>query len=232
VTVLKVVIPSFLLLVGVVLVQTTAAQDDPASLQVLGRTVQTLLSGDDDAVRELIMFSVVACEQEPIGLGAPPICLEEETEGTLVEVFPTSACEGFYVRPTNIAGTVNILSRSDAQLAAVHLNAKIDTSFFGEHVAILNNTDLTDPTKAIGVWINDGSITGLHRGCGQNASELAADFRLGAKLELPAVTEDPTLPNTGQGGSQIWSEGRVWLAVGAVLLAMGAGLVGLRLRLR
>lgn len=58
--------------------------------------------GEDlEALRPLLHFITVPCTTAD-GLGGPPKCEEEQTEGTPVEVFPIWGPEGHYVQPHNV----------------------------------------------------------------------------------------------------------------------------------
>lgn len=58
-------------------------------------------SNDQQRIRELLRFSNVPCTTAD-GLGGPPKCRENESDGTLVEVFPFLGSEGGYLHKENL----------------------------------------------------------------------------------------------------------------------------------
>lgn len=58
-------------------------------------------SNDPQQVRDLLRFINVPCSMAD-GLGGPPNCRENESEGTLVEVFPFLGSEGSYLHKENL----------------------------------------------------------------------------------------------------------------------------------
>ena len=58
-------------------------------------------SGDVKKLRSLIQFTSTKCTRLD-GLGGPPKCLENEAEGTPVEVFPFLGPEGYFLRKEEI----------------------------------------------------------------------------------------------------------------------------------
>jgi hypothetical protein len=80
--------------------------------------VQTLLTGNQDAIHKLIQFTVIRlidCTTVE-GLGGPPKCEKEEVEGTPVFVFPILAQSGYYIRTNEI----NKIKLNFAELYAVY----------------------------------------------------------------------------------------------------------------
>ncbi len=57
-----------------------------------------MLSGDVNTLVSLTQFLTINCVKVAEGLGAPPLCNDDEADGTPVEVLPTLLSEGTYVR--------------------------------------------------------------------------------------------------------------------------------------
>lgn len=76
--------------------------------------IDAVLTGDIDAMRELVHYTITGCTTA-LGLGGPPKCESNkvdgalvflEEEGTLVEVFPFIGSEGGYVQRESIDGVL------------------------------------------------------------------------------------------------------------------------------
>ncbi len=171
----------------------TATPDEPEALRTgiaeLDAVLDVLFSGDADAVRDLINFTPVPCELEPIGLGAPPTCRSDEPAGSPVDVYPHGYCEGVYTRPEDMGGTYLSLASPSGRLYAVYRAP--DTYWppaqFVVVYFVVVNTDgiaVTVPGKAFAVSIADGRIVGSHSGCADTLEEFIASYRL----------EEPVLP--------------------------------------
>ncbi|MCH8064509.1 MAG: hypothetical protein IIC90_01605 [Chloroflexi bacterium] len=140
--------------------------------------LDVLFSGDADAVRAMVRFTAIPCEAEPVGLGSPPMCKADESDGSPVDVYPHSSCEGFYIRPENMDGSYSSLASPDGTLYAVY---RAPDRYWppAQFVAIF-----TDPSRVIvpgdaqAVSITDGRIVGSHSGCASTPEEFIAFHRL------------------------------------------------------
>lgn len=151
--------------------------------------IETLFTGDEEAVRALIRFTAVECEDEPVGLGAPPQCPEGVADGTPVDVLPWASCEGTYLFPEAIDGTVTTLSEPGATLAAVYeAGGKVWPP--GRYVAVFSGVGAPRRADiAYAVSITDGRVVGIHAGCGMTPEEYAEFFGLAdALLVVPTPT--------------------------------------------
>lgn len=63
----------------------------------LDELVSAVSSGSTDDLLALVQFSSLPCTRKE-GLGGPPKCLADETEGTLVDVLPILGPEGGHIR--------------------------------------------------------------------------------------------------------------------------------------
>ncbi len=59
--------------------------------------LDAVLTRDQEAIKDLIRYSISACTNE-MGLGGPPKCREGEPVGTMVEVLPFLGPEGHFLR--------------------------------------------------------------------------------------------------------------------------------------
>ncbi len=164
---------------------------EPAELEVrrtgiaeLDAVLDVLFSGDADAVRDLVSFTAVACEAEPVGLGAPPQCRPDEPDGTAVDVYPHAYCEGVYIRPEDMDGKYLSLASPDGTLYAVY---RAPETYWPPARYVVIYTDASAeivPGDALAVSIADGRIIGSYSGCAGTPEEFIASYRL----------EDPVLP--------------------------------------
>lgn len=145
-----------------------------------------LFAGDADAVRDLVSFTAAACEAEPIGLGAPPMCRPDEPDGTAVDVYPHSYCEGVYIRPEDMEGKYSSLASASGRLYAVY-RAPDTYSPPTEYVVIYTDASTrTGADNALAVWIADGRIIGSYSGCAGTPEEFIDSYRL-KDLVLPPL---------------------------------------------
>ena len=74
---------------------TTPTNPDLARIQP---AIDALTSGDATRIRALIAFTPVPCKDHVQGFPQPPAC-DLQPQGTKVDVFPASSCEGAYLVP-------------------------------------------------------------------------------------------------------------------------------------
>ncbi len=70
-------------------------------IAVLDEIMDAALTGDGPAVAQYFEFINIPCTTED-GLGGPPKCLENEADGTLVEVLPIFGPEGHFLRKDSV----------------------------------------------------------------------------------------------------------------------------------
>jgi len=121
--------------------------------------VQTLLTGEQDAIRRLIQFTEIDCTKME-GLGGPPRCETEEVEGTPILVFPILAQSGYYIRPNEI----NKIKLSFTELYAVYqttgkTSISEDGRPTGEYGLIFIEQDSIASSST--VFLINGKISGL-----------------------------------------------------------------------
>ncbi len=64
--------------------------------------LEAVESGDPQQLRDLIHFTSVACTKAD-GLGGPPKCLDDEMDGTIVDVLPFLGSEGHFLRKADVS---------------------------------------------------------------------------------------------------------------------------------
>jgi hypothetical protein len=75
--------------------------DVQTGLDEVDQVINTVLEGDINEIRERIKFTTAGCTHVD-GLGGPPKCNEDESEGTMVEVLPILGSEGHFIRRSEI----------------------------------------------------------------------------------------------------------------------------------
>ncbi len=80
---------------------TVHTHDTRVGVPEVDAVIEAALANDLDALRELVHYTTTGCTHT-MGLGGPPKCEADETEGTLVEVFPILGPEGGHVRRAGI----------------------------------------------------------------------------------------------------------------------------------
>jgi hypothetical protein len=216
-----------LTLIGGAWLLPASAQAQEDDLEAVAAIVDVLFAGDEEAIRPLIGYSQYPCDPEPMGIGANPMCLEGEEEGTLVNAFSSGACEGGLTREEDIDGIVEVLAAPGPQFVAVYDVRQQDS--FGEYVAMYTHTRQGNPGAAGRVDISGGKIVNYGSGCAANAEELAAQLG-GIEVELPSGTTG--LPSTGAGTLESDHTPLIaaWLAVFGVVVLSGGALAAVRRR--
>jgi len=140
---------------------------EPTGIPDIDRALATVFSGDEPAVEALIEYTPTACEAEPAGLGSPPMCLDGESDGELIDVFPQAQCEGFYARPEDMGTAIESLTVPGPNLRAVFTFANGWPP--GDYIAIYDGVGNDRPADWVFAVIlsSDGTIVGVHWGCAQ-----------------------------------------------------------------
>jgi hypothetical protein len=102
--------------------------------------IEAVLTRDLDAQIQLLHFSTLPCTYRE-GLGGPPKCLDDEAEGTEIEVFPFLGPEGHHMRKEEIADWSGIQA---SDVYAVYRNSKqvySDEAYPAGEYAIMFTTD-------------------------------------------------------------------------------------------
>ena len=128
-------------------------------ISVVDAIVQKLLMGDQEAIRQLIQFTEIACTTAQ-GLGGPPKCAASEAEGTPVAVFSILAQSGYYIRPNEIGNIqLNFTDLYAVYQVTEGANASADGRPTGEYGLIFIERDSIASSST--VFITKGKIVGL-----------------------------------------------------------------------
>jgi hypothetical protein len=225
------------IIVGLLVPWKSGRAQEPMTTQELRAVVDTLFAGDTAAIEDLLRFASVPCVAESEGLGSPPVCRKGEAEGTLVEVFPSAVCEGFYLRSDEVQPIIGELANAGPEVLAAYRYGppSPEAFFYGEFVAVATIGGGPPPQNGGGVFIGEGGITGLAYGCAQTAVEFAQFWGLTEQVDLGQATATPTatataqltatpvataLPSTGTGNPRDGAGGGLSICV--ALIALGS----------
>ncbi len=75
--------------------------DVRTGIEEVDRIINIVLDGDVNQLRDVLAFTAVECTHED-GLGGPPKCRDEVSEGTEVEVLPFLGPEGHFLRKDEV----------------------------------------------------------------------------------------------------------------------------------
>jgi len=129
--------------------------DTRTGVHIVDAIIEAVLADDLDAERALVHYTTTACTTES-GLGGPPKCRADETEGTLVEAFPVLGVEGRHVRREEIDGV--FLSGSKALYAVFRVPAEaFDADYWpaGEYGVVFVHDDPHRPYLAATTFLAD-----------------------------------------------------------------------------
>jgi hypothetical protein len=117
--------------------------------------IDTVLSGDQGAIRQLLQFSTLACTHAN-GLGGPPMCKEGEPEGTMVEAFPFLGPEGHHMRVSDLDSWMGIEATGVYAVYRVSPRSFSDIDFPAGNHAIVFLTE--QENLLVTVQVTDGKI--------------------------------------------------------------------------
>jgi len=162
--------------------------DVPAGLPEIA--VGAALLKDPIQLARLTLYQQVPCATNPSGGGAPPACRPEEADGTPVNVFPYSACEGEWVRPEQVPQLYrDALRDGTARILAAYKPKALVTLFgqgFGADLVVVMSTDTASPVaQASAFHIKDGRVAWLERGCNQSPATFVAPDRVDSFIVQP-----------------------------------------------
>ena len=110
--------------------------------------------------RTVIQYTSVGCTNTT-GLGGPPPCASDETEGTLIEVFPVGGAEGHFIRLEDIDLTLGFTV--DALYAVYQPVPGVDPVEYwpvGEY-ALLFDHQAYNTSMPITAFVQDGKLVRL-----------------------------------------------------------------------
>ena len=167
------------------------------SIAEVDAVLDAIFSGDAEAVAALIGYTTIPCVTEVTGLGGPPLCLPGEPDGTLVEVFSKAQCEGYYVRPDRMAGTLSHLSSLDKELYGVYRSPPLEWPG-GDYVVIVSavvTPEEGEPwVSGSGIFIEDDRIVAVYSGCAQTPDQVVENWKLTDVVLQPLSSPNGLLP--------------------------------------
>ncbi len=139
---------------------------------------------DGAALRAIMRVDEVPCTHET-GLGGPPKCPENVTEGTPLPAFPLTGCEGRMVTGDSIDFAAESFAGAHWEgVWAVADVPDVPTSGYpaGEHLVVLavawGGGSLFPPVSRHIVSIADGQVLVIQHACGQAIEDFEADSYL------------------------------------------------------
>ena len=130
-------------------------------IKEIDQVIDVMMDKDIDARLDLVHFTTTPCTTTTDGLGGPPKCELGEVDGTIVDAFPVSSGEGYYVRPENIQRIFGFTVRGLIAVYVVPEDA-YHTDYWpaGEYGLIFTSEDGGSP-HVITVLVEDGLIVRL-----------------------------------------------------------------------
>jgi hypothetical protein len=143
-------------------------------------------SGDVKKLRSLIQFTPIRCTKRD-GLGGPPKCLQNEEEGTLVDVLPFLGPEGYFLRKDEIDAWQGFEASGLFAIYKVSPGAYSDENYPAGRYAILFLGKENQP--AISLRLSNGMIVRVDYVFDNSPESLDATLqRESARLILAPVT--------------------------------------------
>jgi len=126
----------------------------------IDQVIDAIMDKGLDTRLDLVRFMTSSCTTVS-GLGGPPKCEPGETDGTIVEAFPASSGEGYFVRRKNIEKLFNFTVRGVIAVYVVPEDA-YQTVYWpaGEYGIVFTSEDGGIPHTII-VLVQDGFIVRL-----------------------------------------------------------------------
>ena len=126
----------------------------------IDQVIDVIMDKDLDARLALVRFMTTSCTTVS-GLGGPPKCEPDETDGTIVEAFPASSGEGYFVRLKNIGKLFSFTVRGVIAVYVVPEDA-YQTVYWpaGEYGIVFTSEEGGIPHTII-VLVQDGFIVRL-----------------------------------------------------------------------
>lgn len=171
----------------------TIVQDD--AMDDLEPIVSAMLTGSAAERTALIQYLKAECV-EPVALGGPPACRNDERPGDLVEAFPVGGGEGSFVRSDEIEG---VLSFTVDGLYAVYLTqaSAVTEPYWpqGEYALLFARTQNGIQMPII-VLTRSGRIVRIDFKFDQHPAEILASVSLSNIIRQPDPSLVAALPPT------------------------------------
>jgi hypothetical protein len=163
--------------------------------QVLGAAIAV----DDIELAGLAGYQRVSCKKGSAeGSGEPPICRDNESDDTSVEVLPSSACSDGWVRPEQAPDAFRFALQAKPELLAVakpHIAPTVFGGGFGaEEVAIFRTgTHAEGQPSGVALHIKSGRVVWIEADC-HNLFELVAPEKVDSFVFDPKGIATPSSP--------------------------------------
>jgi len=135
--------------------------DKRTGINEIDHVIDVMMNNDIDARLDLVQFTTTPCTTTTGGLGGPPKCEQSEVDGTIVDAFPVSSGEGYFVRSDKIQGVFDFTVKGLIAVYVVPEDA-YHTDFWpaGEYGIVFTSEDGGSP-HVITVLVEDGLIVRL-----------------------------------------------------------------------
>ena len=144
---------------------------------------------DADALRGKVAFTLLECTNYiGQGSGGPPACPPSVAHGTDIEVFPASACEGFYTHPDGVRALLARTLEQSPRLVAVYRVTAAGTPALPEGGFVLLFERTSGPSRGYATSLSlsaDGRVVGQSEGCAMSPPQRLASVPADALLLGP-----------------------------------------------
>jgi len=159
-----------------------------SGIPVVDRAIVAISNSDRARLLESFDPVLIGCVAEAIGVGSPPLCLDDEAPGTLVPVIPVTGCEGGYLREAEFGALADTLARMAPRLYAVTAPPRGFAEFWrlADYTLLIFDAEAAAPSAAYPtIAISGSGIAGFSSGCGAS---------LTSNLLRPSSTPEFVLP--------------------------------------
>jgi hypothetical protein len=169
------------------------------------------LAADDIELAGLAGYTKIACKKGSTEKGgAPPVCRDNENDGTEVEAMPSSACDTGWVRPEQLPDAFRFNFASEKPVLVSVYKPRINQADFGggfgaDLVAVFRTNKHAEGQDAgFALHIQGGRVVWIEADC-RALTELTAPPRVESIVFDPAVgtvpsaTPAPALPTPTPG---------------------------------
>jgi hypothetical protein len=138
----------------------------------LDQLISAAYAADEIELAGLTGYTEVACTSDSAraSAGEAPACRENEQDGELVQVLPSSDCENRWVRPEQAPDVYAAsLPDSGVTLHAIY-TPRVDEATFGggfgtTHVLVFDSGDDDDDARGAALWVDGGRIVWVRTPC-------------------------------------------------------------------
>ena len=141
-------------------------------VRLIDAVIEAMEGADRRALGENLIAQMLGCVAEPtMGIGNPPECEDGEPVGTEIEVFYSSACEGYWSRFEDVNAALII--DGAPRIYAIHeIDSEFSSADYGLVFAVASGGE-----RMISVGLDSGGIVGVHWTCDGYAHERTPNGR-------------------------------------------------------